>query len=227
MKRILVLTVTLMVSACSMTFVQSEVARFNAIPSSAETKSVYIMPYESQEGNIEFKTYAAYLTGKLIMQGYNVVPTREAADFVAFLDYGVGGSRQVTGSTPIIGQTGGGTTYQSGTVNSSTTATVGSTYGTANTTSTYSGTSYTPATYGVVGVSNYSYTQHDRFLHFVMYEAELGTTGKPVQVYKGEVKSSGSSQTFARVSKCLMDALFDKFAETGSQSIAVDGKCMQ
>lgn len=70
-------------------------------------------------------------------------------------------------------------------------------------------------------------TEYDRYLHFNMYEAERDPAGNPVQVYKGEVKSSGSSPTFARVSQCMINALFGNFTKTGVETVRANGKCLQ
>lgn len=189
MKYILMITFALTVSACSMKNVYLEVTRFNYIPQSTEIKSVYIMPSQEQQKNTEHKTYVEYVTGKLIAQGYNVVPSRNRADFIALLGYKIGANKKLTTIGPSADYTEGGKAFH--------------------------------------GVVQSSYTQYDRDLYFAMYEAEFDNKGKPVQVYKGVVRSSGSRQTFASVSKCLIDALFDKFTESGAQKITADGECIQ
>lgn len=136
------------------------------------------------------------------------------------IDYGVVGSRQITGSTPIYGQTGGGTTYHSGTASAY--GTGGSAYGA------YNGYSYTAPTYGIVGSVPYSITLHDRFFHLKIFDAKKSTGSNLFGVYEGTVRSSGKSATFATVSECLMDALFDDFYATGTDRITLDAqKCMR
>ena len=109
------------------------------------------------------------------------------------------------GSTPIYGQTGGGTTYQSGT---------GSAYGSGGYAyGSYSGTSYTMPTFGVVGSRTYSYnvTTYTRNLAMDIVIRESLNTKTPKKVYEARVISKGSCGQIAQVMDEILEALFQEF----------------
>jgi hypothetical protein len=109
----------------------------------------------------------------------------------------MGGSREQTGSLPLYGQTGGGTTYHSGSFSS---------YGSSGYNSgSFGGTSYKPATFGVVGAMPYSHTVHDRYM-LMTIRSRSGTN-----VFEGKVNSSGSSSEIAAVLPEMIDSLFTGF----------------
>jgi len=98
--------------------VRSDVTRFHNLPKSGGGNTIVILPSDpAKKGGIEFRTYAQIVAGYFAKNGYVVLqPSNPNADFAAFFDYSIGGGKTEVGSTPIIGQTGGGTTYQSGTM---------------------------------------------------------------------------------------------------------------
>ena len=209
----------LLLASCAV-FVKAEVSRFNSLSTSASGGSFIVVPLDNQRGSVEFRTYASSVAARLKANGFYQASDLASADFAVVIDYGVGGSRQITGSVPIYGQTGGGTTSHSGTLSSY--GTGGSTYGN------YSGSSYTAPTYGIVGSQSYSRTEHDRFFHLKIFDAKKSTDGDLVSVYEGTVRSSGRSATFATVSECLMDALFDNFFVTGTDRVTLNAqRCMR
>jgi len=202
-----------LLSAC-LTVVRSDVSRLSELtPADAEAgRTFFILPLEEQEGALEFRTHARALSQRLVALGFREVQAFERADLIASLVYGVSGSRQVSKSTPLFGQTGGGTSYVTG-------------YGAA---SGYSGTVYTPPSYGVVGYIDSSETHHDRFLDLVLFDRERSTAETPYAVYEAQVFSSGSSASFAAVSGCMMDALFQDFFTAGSTKVSVPAaECAQ
>lgn len=84
--------------------------------------------------------------------------------------------------------------------------------------------STTPPTYGVVGTSVDSSTAYNRRLIMTITEA-----GSHKRIYEATLDSSGSSGSFAAVSKCLIESLFKNFpGKSGITSeVSVDGdKCM-
>ena len=61
-----------------------------------------------------------------------------------------------------------------------------------------------------------------------MFDVEKSTDSNLVGVYEGTVRSAGRSATFAAVSECLMDALFDEFFVTGTDIITLNAqRCMR
>ena len=117
-------------------------------------------------------------------------------------------------STPIYGQTGGGTTYTSGTV-----STYSGGYGS------YSGTSYTMPTYGVVGSSTSSVqsTVYKRQLAIDIVEASSVDADNPSKVYEGRLNSAGSCGAMTEVMDELIEALFIKFPNDSGR-VVVEGK---
>ncbi len=185
----------LAIALSSCTSVQSNVTRFHTLPPQGSSQTFEIRSASSVSG-IEFGTYASRVASHLQTYGWTQAGTGNA-DYTVLLDYQMGGSHERQGSTPITGQTGGGTTYHSGSVNS---------YGNYGSTSgAYSGTSYTPATYGVVGSVPYSVTVHDRYL-----DMKIRDRGER-SVFEGRVSSTGRSSDIAAVLPQMIDSLFTNF----------------
>lgn len=204
-------------ASCSM--VQSDIVRFTNL-SQGDSGTFFMVPLKTQEGSIEYKTYANSVADKLNELGFRRVSDLSNADYAVTIDYGISGKNEVSGSSPIYGQTGGGTTYHSGTVSSYGYGSSG--YGM------YSGTSYTAPTYGVVGSVPYNYTKYHRYFHFKMYDTKKSKEGKLISVYEGTVKSAGSSANFATVSECIIGVLFKEFYNSGTEKLTTDGsKCVK
>jgi hypothetical protein len=101
---------------------------------------------------------------------------------------------------PIYGQTGGGTSYSSGTVTSG--------YGGY---ASYSGTTYTAPTFGQVGSVPYSQKMYGRNLDLSIIDDRRSSKNNVVKVYEGRVASSGSSADIAVVLPTMIEALFKDF----------------
>jgi len=214
MKKILMAaSVCLLLQACAPQ-IQSHVTKFH---DNFETnKSFVVLPTDKQENNLEYKQIAASVAAQLEQHGLTPRPESKA-DYAAFVSYGIDDGKMVTGAVPIMGQTGGGTTYHSGTVNS-----YGRGFGS------YSGTSYTPATFGVVGMVPVSNKQYTRFLRLDIYDLK-SSRKDPKKVFEGTVKSEGSTGVFSAVSDCLIQALFQDFPGLNGKTtdITLSGdKCM-
>jgi hypothetical protein len=128
LSKLALLVVAFALAACQQQ-VKSNVTAFNDLPVNDTGAAFFVMPLEHQEGSVEYRQYASRISSGLVQQGYRPVTNIAEAQYVVFFDYGADNGRTVSGSTPIWGQTGGGTTYQSGSLNSF--GTYGSTYGTA------------------------------------------------------------------------------------------------
>jgi hypothetical protein len=127
--------------------------------------------------------------------------------------YGVGAERQMSGAVPLYGQTGGGTTFHSGSV--STYGAGGRTYGT------YNGMSSSAPTYGITGMMPYSRTEYDRYFTMRMIDVKRSTNDNVVPVYEGSVTSTGSNRSFEHVAGCMLQALFQDFRQSGSDRVIV------
>ena len=126
---------------------------------------------EDQKGSLEYEAYAKRISNKL--ENYNYISEKEniAPEYFVLFTYGIGDGGTITGSMPIYGQTGGGTSFTSGTVTSS--------HGGF---ASYSGTTYSMPTFGQVGSIPYSVRQHDRVfnLKIVSYKESLDGNVKVV-----------------------------------------------
>lgn len=191
----------LTVAACQQ--VQSQVSSFNELPPNDQGAAFFIMPLKHQEASLEYRQYASRIEQKLIQQGY--VPTNDIreAEYLVYFDYAMDEGKTVSGTIPLYGQTGGGTTYHSGTASAY--GSGGYAYGN------YSGYSYTPPTYGIIGAVPWSRTDYTRGLFFGMADLRKSTPEKLYPVYEATVLSTGSDRTFAAVADCLIEALFTDF----------------
>lgn len=163
-----------------------------------------------QADSLEAKAYGDMVATKLEAKGW----TRSAAGEVTVAyGFAIDNGTQVTRAQPVFGRTGGGgssTTY----------GTVSGTGGFA----TYSGTTYSQPTYGIVGAVPVTDTVFSRVFVMNMYNSSDGK-----KIYESTVKSQGSNGTFSTVAQCLVDALFQDFPGGSVQhkSIQLDGtKCI-
>ena len=195
---------SLVLSGC----VTSDVTRFYDLQALKVGKSFIVLPFDKQKGNLEFKKYASLISNHLKAVGYRAAQNEKQADYVIFFDYGIDDGRTVVGSRPVFGSTGGGATRHSGTVSHS-----------GGGSSTYSGTSHAPASYGVVGSQTYSSVAYTRFLTLDMIDSKKSSQENIVKVFEGKVKSTGNSNSFANVGGCLIHSLFKGFPGKNGESI--------
>jgi hypothetical protein len=169
---------------------------------------------KSQEGSLEFKAVSNYLLKKFSESGY--LPTSNPqSKYVAYITYGIdSGTTRVT-SVPIFGQTGGGTTYTSGTINSGTQS------------SSFSGTSTTMPTYGLVGSMASSSREYKRAVNIDIFRIEPSKA--PEKVYELRGTSSGSCGNINSVIFSIIDGMFKNFpgesGKTKRGNVLWDGSC--
>jgi hypothetical protein len=141
---------------------------------------------------LETSASAARITAALLKYGWQPVASGKP-DYQVGFDYETFGSQSYRGVRKIIGMTSSGsTTRHSGTVDS---------YGSS---ASYSGTSYTPATYGVVGVVPYTYRLYAQGL-VVMINGPEGI------VFQGEALSEVPESTIHAVLPAMIDSVFTRF----------------
>ena len=95
---------------------------------------------------------------------------------------------------------------------------------------TYNGTSYTPEIYGVVDEIEWSSTSYTRSFDLVIVDGRTAASGEPRQVYQANAISVGKENRFHSVSRCVIDAVFDRFPDTSGATRIVSArgeKCMQ
>ena len=169
--------------------------------------SVHVMSGDMDVSNNspEFKTYKSKLEAKLTSVGHTVTDDPNDAQYIAFFTYGIDDGKEKNLSFAQYGQTGGGTTYSSGTVNSS-----------GGGSATYSGTSYQMPTYGQVGTTNIKITTYKRIIAVDMVDAETVANEEPRIIYEGRTKSTGTCGVIGEVIDEMFEAMFTDFpSESG------------
>jgi hypothetical protein len=190
--------------------VQSNVQSFSNLPVKYLGKRIAVVGFPKEIGDsLEWKSYKPVFERQFQAKGF-VISGTESADYVALVTYGIGQPKTTTqvGSIPQYGQTGGGTTYHSGSV-----STFGGGYGS------YSGTSYTMPTYGIVGSSTYSYnvTRYTRTVAINIFDK---TTDK--KIYESKATSTGKCGVIGEVIDEIAEAMFQKFP-SGTGKVTVEG----
>jgi hypothetical protein len=190
------------------TTVESDVTVFHtADVEKPNTFKVVAMPPFA--GSLEAQTYSDMIAADLEAKGWTQAAN---GDITVAFGYDADNGHSETAAMPIFGQTGGGTSQTFGTVST------GGQFGT------YSGTTYTAPTYGVVSEVPVTTTIYNRTFALSMY----GNTSNKT-LYESKVTSSGTAGQFSTVAKCLIDALFADFPGKNAEhrTVAVDGdKCM-
>ncbi|WP_052657460.1 DUF4136 domain-containing protein [Thalassospira sp. HJ] len=209
MRILMVILGMLLLTACVR--IQATVQSFSDLPNDYPGKTLAVIGYPDELAeSLEWKTYKPIFEARFMEKGF-VISLPNEADYLAFVTYGIGDPQTSTeiGSVPIYGQTGGGTTYHSGTVSS-----YGGGYGS------YSGTSYTAPMYGVVGSSTYSYdvTTYTRTVFIDLFDAETEQ-----KLYESSAVSSGSCGVISEVIDEITEAIFTKFP-SGSGRVTVPAK---
>ena len=177
--------------------------------------TISVMPIDkSQEGSLEFKAVSNYLSQKLAESGY--IPTNNPqSKYVAFITYGIDNGKSTMTSVPLYGQTGGGTSYSSGTVSSGTK------------TGSYSGTTTTMPTYGVVGSMAVGGTEYRRAVNIDIFRKDANKS--PEKVYEMKGISSGSCGNVNAILFSIIDGMFKNFPGENGKSRTIDvpwdGKC--
>jgi len=163
----------------------------------AQRDTISVMPIDkTQEGSLEFKTVSDYLLGKFAEKGY--IPSKNKdTKFVAFVTYGMDNGKTSMSSVPLFGQTGGGTSYSSGTVSSGTR------------TGSYSGTTTTMPTYGMIGAMSYDVTTYKRVVNIDIFRKNANQ--EPTKVYEIKGVSTGSCGNINSVLFSIIDGIFQNF----------------
>jgi hypothetical protein len=198
--RLLALVCLILLPGCAI--VETKVTRFHRLPphGSGET---FVIQEPKGASPLELGIYDAKIAAELQKYGWRQGEAR-SAQYVVTYDYSVGPPQTFTGALPVMGQTGGGTTYHSGTVSAY--GSGGSAYGS------YSGTSYTPATYGVVGTVPFSQTGYDRFFNITAKDR----SGR--DAFQMRCVSLGTLNEISRVLPHMIDSAFSEFPGTSGRT---------
>ncbi len=201
----------LALGGCAGLVVHSDVTTFHTLSAADVGKRFIVLPTKEQEGRVEFRQYARMVAIQMQGVGFIEAIDPQYADYVVFIDYGTLGSRTITGTLPVYGQTGGGTVHHSGTVTTPT-------YSGNQYTSTYSGTSYQQPTYGIVGTQQYSRIEYTRGFAVGITDLRKTTEERLHYVYEGKAMSVGQAGEFSVVAGCLIKAIFTDFPGVSGKS---------
>lgn len=193
----MVIFALLFLTACAS--VRTSVSVFHTLPEQTQRTTYAFLPLESQEGSLEYAAYSKKIAAYLKPYHYIEVGSNESPDLLLAFSYGIGDGTTVVGSTPIIGQTGGGPSRTTGTVN------------TSGSTGTYSSNTYSAPTYGVVGAIPTQSTSYQRTLSVDIINPLSDPDQSITYVYQASVRSSGSSDQFNSVIDEMLDSLFEEF----------------
>jgi len=200
-----VIFLTAFFSGCA--HVDSKTTRFFA-PQYKSTGTISVIATTAEANNsLEFSHYKPRIEQKLASNGYTIVSNPSEAKYVALVAYGIDEGKTAIVSTPMFGQTGGGTT----TFSSS-----GRSY-------------YTMPTYGIVGSSTNSVAQYSRAIALDIVDAASIKEGQPKKILESRTKSVGSCSSFAGVFDEMLEAMFKDFPGESGKVISVElpfkGKC--
>ena len=205
-----VLVASLLSGCMSLSIVRTTTTTFY-VPDHNKRGSIYVVSVSAETNNsLEFKHYKERIEQKLVVAGYSIAKDTTEAQFIAIVSYGIDTGKTSIVSTPIFGQTGGGTTYSSGTV-----------YGYGSSAS-YSGTSYTMPTYGMVGTTTGSFQVYTRAIAIDIVEVQRLKTDNFNKIYEIRAKSTGSCSVIAGVFDEMLEAIFKKFPGESGKSITIE-----
>lgn len=147
---------------------------------------------KTQENSLEFKAVSDYLINSLGLIGYT--PANDVPNYVAFISYGIDNGRTSSASMPIYGQTAGGMSFTTGTIN------IGSRVGM------YSGTTTRMPTFGQIGVIPLDFTSFKRVVFIDIYRMDKNQ--EAVKVFEIKANSVGSCGNINSVLPLMIDAIF-------------------
>lgn len=215
LKIVAALTLIVALTGCATSRVKTTTITYQG-PNAAMRGTIYVSPgTEEQAKALSFNSVKNRIAAHLGQKGYQPVDDYENAQYVAYVNYTINNGKKVSESTPIFGQTGGGASFSSGTVRGS------------GGFATYSGSTYTAPTFGMVGVANTEHTEYLRQVQIDVFKVDGKKLGQ--KVYEIVGTSSGSCSNLKAVLPAIIDGMFEKFpGEDGKAqkaSIYWDGGC--
>lgn len=205
MRKLLVVALAILLSACGGNYVETEVRTLQAIQGSVSGKSFMMVPDRKQQGSLEWKHYSDMVAAKLEAAGMRRAAAGPSSDYAVFIKYVQTDGETSVHSTPIVGQTGGGTTA--------------TTSGYIGRTPVY-GSTYTPPTFGVVGMSTSQTTTYGRALNIEIVDLNQSrSTGKLASIYDATGFSHGASGNLMAVMPYIIEAMFVGWPAPNGSSI--------
>ena len=170
---------------------------------------------EESAKSLAFNSIRNRVAAHFSQKGYQPVNDYKDAQYVAYVNYTINNGKTLNSTVPIVGQTGGGMSYSSGTVRS------------AGGFASYTGSTYTPPTFGVVGVANSQHTEYLRQVQIDVFKVNGSKLGS--KVYEIVGTSSGSCSNLMAILPTIIDGMFEKFPGEDGKAVKVsiywDGDC--
>jgi hypothetical protein len=179
---------------------QVSVSRHHVMNGDLKGKTYRFVNTKEQSNNLEFETFKSLARPKIAKSGL-VETNAENPDFNILMVYGLTDAQAMQRYEPQIGATSyGGTSYYQGRTQ----------YGS------YSGSVYTPPTFGVTGHRAINYTEYRHRLAVFVNDRNWNT------VYKGIAECSSERGSNSRMVPVLINALLGNFpGKSGSASDTV------
>lgn len=203
-----------LLAGCATPF-QVTVSSFSR-PEATQYRSFFIFPAEQgiTLSDFQFQEARGYLVKALVSRGYREAKSLLDSEIVIFLQYAIGDPQRYSRSysIPIIGQTGGGTSY----VN----ATSYGTYGI----NTVSGTVTQTPTYGVTGYNSgtVNHTIYGRWMRIEAIDyAEFVKTQSVKSLWETKITSVGSSGDLRRVLPIMVAAAEPHFGGNTGKAVEI------
>jgi len=184
--RRLALVLPLLLCSCAPA-IGTRVTKFHTLPQKGAGQTFQITA-PTKKDSLEVRQYLGVISERLSRYGWVPVESGKP-NLTALVDYSISAPKLVTGSEPVIGQTGGGTTYYNGGF-----------YG-----NTYSSTSVTVPNYGVVGYRPVTSTMYDRFFTLKITDSSGQT------LLDGKAVSTGFSGDLNEILPKMIDSFFHEF----------------
>ena len=156
--------------------------------------------------SLEWAQYKPKFEASLRSVGYEIVDPR-IANQIAFVAYGIDNGQTETVSIPLMGQTGGGTSFTSGTIYSD--------YGS----STFNATTYTMPQYGVVGMIPRSVRTYNRSIAVNFVDGVSLLKNEPITLMELRTKSTGTCGEISEVIDEMLEATFKDFPPKNGKQV--------
>jgi len=209
------LALPLLVTGCATTS-HFKVTAFHTLPAGGGGKTIAIVPVDKEnEDSLEFKSHSSRIAQYLTKHDYRLVNASEKPDYYAFVAYWIDEGKAYTYTLPVYVQTGGGLTYHSGTIT------------TSSGTKSFSGYSYSVPAYSVLP-SRQTDIEYTKRLLVDILEGKAYREGKTVKVYEGRVISRDSSEVLSEAVPLMIEAVFENFpgesGKTQTVTLPASGK---
>lgn len=197
MKTTCAVLLSLAMMGCASPRVVSTVTVFHALDEK-NLPSFAMFAKKEQRGSLEFKAYEKRVIDSIVAKGMKE-KTIFDADAIVFIDYAIDDGKEQISSLPVFGPTGGGVSTTTGSL-------------TGQRPAAFNATTYTPPSFGVVGVSTSSDTVFTRRLAVEMIDRKiLEKEDRYHKIYEASVVSRGSSDSLPKIIPYMIKALFSEF----------------